>query len=95
MTRTLRSPAWLAYLRTLPCSWCARPAPSEASHHGPHGVSIKADDMRAIPLCTGCHREYHQAGRLGYMTGKDITEWALAIAWRLVADRLHALTEAA
>jgi len=33
--------------------------PTEAAHIGPHGMSQKADDTEAAPLCS---REHHQEG---------------------------------
>lgn len=64
----VRDPAHLAFVRSLPCSWCGRSLHTEASHHGPHGTGTKASDHRAIPLCgttfnrNGCHADFH-AGR--------------------------------
>ena len=66
-----RVPAYLAWVRTLPCSVCPARAPSEASHHGPRGIGQKASDLRAIPLCSVCHRDWHTYGhfdRVGYNT---------------------------
>lgn len=58
-----RDPAYLAFLRTLPCLLCVRGeqcTPTEAAHLGPHGISQKAPDYDAIPLCGGVH---HREGR--------------------------------
>ena len=57
--RTPRSPSHLAWLRTLPCAWCGRPPPSEASHHGRRGVGLKSSDLDAVPLCRRCHGHHH------------------------------------
>jgi hypothetical protein len=52
--RTFRSKAYLAWVRMRPCLICGKA--SEAAHTGPHGVSIKAPDFRAVPLCPFHHR---------------------------------------
>ncbi len=78
--RAVRVPAYLAWLRTLPCTWCKAAAPSECSHHGPHGIATKASDLRAIPLCgpRGCHAHYHKHGTLpgSHMDGEQTAGWA-------------------
>lgn len=61
----LRAPAYLAFVRELPCAVCRAPAPSEAHHFGPHGTGTKTDDTRVVPLCTSCHTgEFHRTGRV-------------------------------
>lgn len=60
--RTPRDPAYLRWLRTQPCAFCNRPAPSEVSHHGRHGVGIKASDHLALPACHECHDRHHRTG---------------------------------
>lgn len=50
----VRSEAYLAWIRLLPCVICKKP--SEASHHGSHGLGTKADDLRTLPLCYVHHR---------------------------------------
>ena len=66
-----RDPAYLAHLRTLPCSWCGRPPPSDPAHMGrgmDGGTGRKAPDQGAVPLCNhireGCHPYSHQHGVL-------------------------------
>ena len=52
--------------RTLPCSVCRTTRMIEAAHTGPHGLSQKASDLSAIPLCARRHRtgddSYHKVG---------------------------------
>ena len=68
-----RSPEYLAWIRTLPCVVCLRVSGwatvVEAAHTnalGPRGMSQKASDFSAIPLCSGHHRRtldsYHRLG---------------------------------
>lgn len=102
---THRSPAHLAYVRTLPCAWCRWPAPSEASHHGAHGTATKASDYSAIPLCgphlalgrvePGCHAHYHRTGTLpgSSMDGAQVADWAAARARDVCALRLWLLVD--
>ena len=63
-----RDALYLSWIRTLRCSACGKPAPSEAAHTGTDGgLGIKASDYSAIPLCAHCHRvgmySYHAAGK--------------------------------
>lgn len=56
----MRSPAYLAWVRTLPCCACQATAPSE-----PHHVRTKAaggSDWDTVPLCRVCHSEAHLRG---------------------------------
>ena len=57
--RTVREPAWLAWIRTLPCAWTGEPPPSEASHHGRRGTGVKASDLDCLPLAPWVHRWHH------------------------------------
>ena len=62
----VRSPGYLEWLRTLPCSVCRRTHGVEAAHTGPHGLGQKSSDLSAIPLCARHHRSgddsYHKLG---------------------------------
>jgi len=96
---TVRDAGYLRWLRTLPCAWCAKPAPSEASHHGRHGIGLKASDHDAVPLCGpwGCHRYFHRRGVLPKLhapifnagkpgptnSGAEVRDWAAAKALTL------------
>lgn len=61
-----RNPAYLDYIRTLPCLVCGT-WPVEAAHSGPHGMAQKASDYTAVPLCYVHHRTgrdaHHVLGR--------------------------------
>jgi hypothetical protein len=67
-----RDPQYLDWLRTLECilPWCTSKnlhkwpeagAWTEAAHTGPHGLSQKASDHGAIPLCHYHHQEAKDA----------------------------------
>jgi hypothetical protein len=65
--KTARSWRYLAWIRTLPCAVCGA-QPSEAAHTGSDGgMSMKASDYSAIPLCPNCHTmssdSYHALSR--------------------------------
>lgn len=82
-----RSKEYLAFVRSKRCAWCNAPAPSEASHHGKHGIGTKAEDHRCIPLCAMCHRgEYHRTGALGRMTPEQTREWAMDRALETIGE---------
>lgn len=57
-----KAPAYLAFVREQDCCWCQHAAPSDAHHFGPRGIGQKADDLHAVPLCTKCHRYFHDHG---------------------------------
>jgi hypothetical protein len=70
-----RDKKYLAWIRTLPCavrtcSWHTKQVwvyPIEAAHSGAHGISQKASDYSAIPLCSWHHRlspdSYHASAK--------------------------------
>jgi hypothetical protein len=64
--KPVRSPGYLKWIRTLPCSVCHRTRGVEAAHTGPHGLGQKSSDLSAIPLCARHHRtgddSYHKLG---------------------------------
>ena len=61
-----RHPAYLQWIRSLPCSVCRTTRDVEAAHTGPRGLSQKSSDLSAIPLCIRHHRTgdeaYHKLG---------------------------------
>jgi hypothetical protein len=61
-----RSPGYLQWIRSLPCSVCRTTRAVEAAHTGPHGIGQKSSDLAAIPLCAKHHRtgndSYHKLG---------------------------------
>jgi len=61
----LRSRAYKAWIRTLPCivPWCSF-SPVHAAHTGfDGGMGVKAADWSCVPLCALHHWQYHQIGR--------------------------------
>ena len=93
--KTPRSSKYLAWLRTLPCAWCGRGPPSEASHHGRRGIGLKASDLDAIPLCRQCHRHHHgfRFGATPPLPGSPLDfptrEWAAGYARGLRFRKEH------
>lgn len=65
-TKPVRNPAYLRWIRSLPCSVCRSRWHIEAAHTGPHGLGQKSSDLSAIPLCARHHRtgndSYHKLG---------------------------------
>lgn len=62
--KPMRSASYMRYVREHPCCRCETTQSIEAHHFGEHGMSVKPDDFRTVPLCTTCHREFHDAGVL-------------------------------
>ena len=66
MAKPACSPAYLRWIRRLPCSVCRTTRAVEAAHTGPHGLGQKSSDLSAIPLCGRHHRtgddSYHRLG---------------------------------
>lgn len=60
--KPVRDPAYLRFIRSQPCAVCASMRGVEAAHTGPRGLSQKANDRGAIPLC----RTHHQVGKYSY-----------------------------
>ncbi len=60
--KPVRDPAFLAFIRSLPCSICYRTRGVEAAHIGRRGMSQKSSDREAIPLCSLHHQEQHRIG---------------------------------
>jgi len=63
-----RDPAYLAWIRELPCIACGTEGRSEAAHTGSDGgMSMKASDYSCVPLCADCHTQapgaYHRIGK--------------------------------
>lgn len=66
-----RDPAYLAWIRDMPCIGCGIEGHSEAAHTGRDGgMSMKASDYSAVPLCSGCHTQapdaYHRVGKRAF-----------------------------
>lgn len=60
--KPIRHPAYLRFVRGLPCAVSGRNWGIEAAHTGPHGLRQKASDLDAIPLA----REFHTRGKYSY-----------------------------
>jgi hypothetical protein len=60
--KPIRHPAYLRFVRGLPCAVSGRNWGIEACHTGPHGLRQKASDLDAIPLA----REFHTKGKYSY-----------------------------
>ncbi|MGQ7249547.1 DUF968 domain-containing protein [Halomonas sp. V046] len=66
--KRFRSPAYLAFVRTLPCCRCG--APADDAHHviglhwGLSGMGTTAPDSFAMPTCRPCHQDIHRLPEL-------------------------------
>lgn len=91
----VEDPAYLAYLRTLPCLICARPGPNDPAHlrsaalqYGKRltGMAEKSDDRWALPLCRHHHAEQHRNNELRWWARYGIPD-PFAVAMNLYASR--------
>lgn len=76
-------PAYLAYVRTLPCLACRKAPPSDPAHlrsaarrYGKRltGMQEKSDDKWALPLCRADHDAQHRANELEWWAGQGIPD---------------------
>lgn len=83
----LRDGDYLAHVRRRACCACGAPPPSEAAHLGPRGIGQKTDDRRTAPLCSACHRYWHDHGRLPELSREESenvqlrTQLELVLGW--------------
>lgn len=83
-------PAYLAYVRTLPCLICQRPGPNDPAHlrtgarqyRKPHtGMGEKPSDCWVLPLCRTHHDDQHRNNELAWWARHGFTDpFAVAIA---------------
>jgi len=59
--KTYRNPAYLKWVKTLPCYVCHMPAddPHHATGLKLGGMGIRSPDWTCLPLCRICHTDYH------------------------------------
>lgn len=83
--RTGKDPDYLSWLHTLPCCVDSHVHTSriEAAHLGPRGLSTKAPDRQAVPMCGGHHKGLHMFGPKGFWE-KHRQDW------REVIEKLNA-----
>src|ERR1041385_6644521 len=66
-TKPERNPVYLRWIRRQPCVICGCTWGVEAAHTGPRGLSQRASDYSAVPLCRRCHQtgphSYHKHAR--------------------------------
>ena len=84
-TSAFRDAKYLKWIRSLPCSvdGCESQRRIQAAHTGPHGMSIKAPDASAIPLCPEHHLweyagSYHRLGRSEFERRHGLNVQAIA-----------------
>lgn len=64
----IRSDAYMAWVRTLPCANCGASEPSDCHHKIGHGRvgTVKTHDTEAMPLCRTCHTLLHSQGWVAF-----------------------------
>lgn len=75
-TQPVRSPKFLEYVRTFPCSECKTTEDIQAHHltiiKGNGGMSRKTDDNWCVPLCAICHHYLHWYGEQPYWDAREL-----------------------
>lgn len=86
----MKRPAYLKWIRTLPCLACGDDTSTEAAHvrmtdrsvaKDNPGMGQKPDDCFVVPLCGQCHSDQHICGEEMFWTelGIDAVKVALAL----------------
>jgi len=57
----VRDPEYRRFIKRLPCVACLRTWMVDPAHTGPHALGVKGCDLKTIPLCRKCHREFDAA----------------------------------
>ena len=87
---SFRSKRYLQYVRAHECLGCGHPAPSEAHHCAPPGVSrhttgggmaAKMCDMWTVPCCKKCHSRWHSSLNYRQFSGmtRDASDQRIAV----------------
>ncbi len=73
---TLRSDAYLAFIRTHRCLTCSKSETVVAHHESLHqsGIGMKASDSQAVPLCVYCHHMRHAKGISSFWGNADVKD---------------------
>lgn len=67
----VRSREYMDFVKEHPCCVCSSSPPSDPHHFGPagtKGMGLKTDDLRTVPLCRGCHDQFHNKAKVGAMS---------------------------
>lgn len=74
-----RDAKYLRFVRSHPCAVCGIWRGVESAHSGPRGLSTRADDRSAIPLCHKHHRVANDSlHTLGPVRFEDAHELSIA-----------------
>lgn len=88
-------PAYLAYVRTLPCLICQRPGPSDPAHlrtgarqyrKPSTGMGEKPSDCWVLPLCRTHHDDQHRNNEVAWWARHGFPD-PFAVAVALYASR--------
>lgn len=64
---TPRDEQYLSWIRSLPCTLCSHPGPSDPHHTATGGMGKTGSDYSAIPFCRVCHSDVHDKyGKKGF-----------------------------
>jgi hypothetical protein len=84
----MKRPAYLKWIRQLPCCLCGNNVSVEAAHirfadrsagKRETGMGEKSDDMWALPLCGVHHAEQHKGGERKFWDVRDPVRLAMAL----------------
>jgi len=89
-----QDPAYLKFLRSLPCVICFSSRNVEAAHTGPHGIGQKSCDYSCIPLCRQHHTvaadSYHKLGQARFVIQHNLDLPTLIAYFKHRYERRHA-----
>lgn len=60
---TPRDKRYLRFIKLFPCVCCGKEGSIDPCHFGDHGISIKASDYDALPMCRQCHNEQGKSAK--------------------------------
>lgn len=83
----MKDTRYLNRVRGLPCCMCGAFPPVEAHHRTGGGMGLKANDRATMPLCTRCHKQFHDLnGRFSGWTKEQLREWQVAKIFKTMEE---------
>jgi hypothetical protein len=84
-------PAYVAWVRSLPCAWCSVRGETEPHHYPERSRGGRDHDV--VPLCATHHREFHDRGTIGRMVPVQTRAWLVERKAELLSRRLREVSD--